>query len=183
VGGSWNVSRPITDSFAVVRVGDVEGVGVYQNSERIGVTGRDGTVLLPNLGSYVANQVSIDDRDVPFEYELKQLAAYVSPPLRSGSMVAFEAKRIHAATGRLVVRVGEEKRPLENTEFRLATPTGERNYATGKAGEFYVDDLPPGEYSGKSWQDDLPCRFRFVMPGGREPFVNIGEIVCEPAPR
>ncbi|HEX6828862.1 MAG TPA: fimbria/pilus outer membrane usher protein, partial [Burkholderiales bacterium] len=119
VGGNWNASRPVTDSFAVVKVGDVAGVGVYQNSQFIGATGGDGTVLLPNLGSYVINQVSIDDKDVPFEYELKELTAYVSPPLRSGSLVAFEAKRVRAATGRLKARAGPELKLLENTEFKL----------------------------------------------------------------
>lgn len=181
VGGSWNVSRPITDSFAVVKVGDVEGVGVYQNSQFMGATGRDGTVLLPNLGSYINNQVGIEDRDVPMEYELRELTAYVSPPLRSGSLVAFEAKRVRAATGRLKVRAGGALSALENTEFRLETPAGERAYATGKGGEFYVDDLPPGDYPGTSWHDKSSCRLRFVMPAGREPFVNIGEIVCEPS--
>ncbi|HSD60164.1 MAG TPA: fimbria/pilus outer membrane usher protein, partial [Burkholderiales bacterium] len=181
VGGSWNVSRPITDSFAVAKVGDVEGVGVYQNSEFIGATGRDGTVLLPNLGSYSNNQITINDKDVPFEYELKELTAYVSPPLRSGSLVAFDAKRVHAATGRLKFRLGQSLRPLENTAFRLATSAGDRAYATGKGGEFYVDDLPPGDYPGTSRYDKTPCRFRLRMPGGIEPLVSIGEIICERA--
>ena len=52
VGGRVGFSRPVTDSFGLVRVDRLEGVRVSLNNQEIGRTDASGEVFLPNLGSY-----------------------------------------------------------------------------------------------------------------------------------
>jgi outer membrane usher protein FimD/PapC len=73
VGGSLGLSRPVADSFGLVRVGGLEGVRVYRNGQEIGRTDGAGKVFVPDLSSYYENQVSIDDRDVPMEYSIPEV--------------------------------------------------------------------------------------------------------------
>jgi outer membrane usher protein len=65
VEGSLYASRPLSQSFAVVRTGDVEGVRVGFNGQTVGRTQRGGEILIPNLRSYEINRISIAEEDVP----------------------------------------------------------------------------------------------------------------------
>ncbi len=119
VKDSFNLTRPIQDSFAVVKVGDLKGVGVKLSNQEIGRTGSSGKVLIPNLNSYYDNQISINDKDVPMEFTLSEVTKYVSPPLRSGSYIEFEVTKIQGFVGLLKAKVGEEIRPVEYIEVKL----------------------------------------------------------------
>ena len=99
VKDSLNFSRPLQDSFALAKVGDLIGVRVYLNNQEIGRTGNSGKVLIPDLGSYYENQISINDKDIPIEYTLAEVMKYVSPPFRSGSYVEVGATKVQDFKG------------------------------------------------------------------------------------
>jgi outer membrane usher protein len=94
LGNSFYMSRPMTDSFAMVNVGDVEGVRVYYSNSEIAKTNGKGEALVPSLISYNDNKLSFDPTDLPVNYELKEIEKYVSPAYRSGSTVKFDVKKI-----------------------------------------------------------------------------------------
>lgn len=179
VGRSFGFSRPITDSFAIVQVGGLEGVRVYQNNQEIGRTDRKGKVFLPGVGSYYENQISIDDKDIPIDYSLPEVVKYVSPPLRSGSFLPFEARKIQAITGRLRIRLEEEAPPAEFLEVRMNVEGKGIAFPTGKGGEFYLENLRPGKYPASFVYREKTCFFEMAVPESPEMIVDLGGLTCE----
>ena len=179
VGGAVGFSRPIPDSFGLVTVGDLEGIRVYQNNQEIGRTGAKGRLFLPSLGSYYENQVSIADKDVPIEYSIKEARRVVSPPLRSGSLIPFEVKRLRALTGKLALAVDGRSIPAEYLEGRLARDGVEVVFPTGKGGEFYLEDLAPGAYAGSVESGGKRFLFELKVPDSEDMIIDLGGLTCE----
>lgn len=179
VGKTMGFSRPITDSFGLVSVGNLEGIRVYQNNQEMGHTDGRGKLFLPSLGSYYENQVSIADKDVPIEYSLREVLKVVSPPLRSGSLIPFEVKRFQAVTGTLGVQRDGEWKPAEYAEIRVPAEGKEITFPTGKGGEFYVEDLGPGTHPAYVGQEGRRCHFRMMVPATDDTIVDLGRLTCE----
>ena len=180
-GGAFGASRPITDSFGIVTVDGLEGVRVYRNNQEIGRTDARGRVLLPGLSSYYENQVSINDRDIPIEYSLSEVVKYVSPPLRSGSLIHFEAKRVQAITGTLAAQVDGKVDPVEYLEVRMKVGDTDLSFPTGKGGEFYLENVRPGTYEATFVREGKPCSFPLIIPESDGLIVDLGGLVCEDA--
>jgi outer membrane usher protein len=179
VKDSLNFGRPVQDSFALAKVGDLKGVRVYLNNQEIGRTGNSGKVLIPNLGSYYENQISINDKDIPMEYTLSEVMKYVSPPFRSGSYLEFGATKIQGFTGALKLKVGQEIKPLEYIEFKLMVEGKELLSPTGKGGEVYLENIKPGKYRGELRYLDKDYSFDIIIPKSDDIVVDLGEIICE----
>lgn len=179
VGRTLGLTRPIQDSFALVKVGDLKDVQVFFNNQEMGRTDASGKILIPNLGSYQDNQITVNDRDIPMEYTLSEVARYVSPPLRSGSFVEFGATKIQAVIGTLKVKIGEALKTAEYVEFKLMVEGKERLFPTGKDGEFYLENLKPGTYRGQVHFLDKDRFFEVTVPKSDEILVDIGEVICE----
>ena len=179
VKDSLNFSRPIRDSFALAKVGDLKGVRVYLNNQEIGRTGNSGKILIPDLGSYYENQISINDKDIPMEYALSEVMKYVSPLLRSGSYIEFGAMKMQGFTGTLKVKVGQEIKPLEYIEFKLMVEGKELLSPTGKGGEVYLENIKPGKYRGEFRYLDKDYSFDIIIPKSDDIVVDLGEIICE----
>ena len=182
VGKTIGFSRPITDSFGLVSVGNLEGIRVYQNNQEMGRTDGRGKLFLPSLGSYYENQVSIADKDVPIEYSLREVLKVVSPPLRSGSRIPFEVKRFQAVTGTLGSRRDGEWKPAEYAEVRLRAEGKEIAIPTGKGGEIYVEDLGPGIHVVLAEQEGRHYRCEMMVPSTMDMVVDLGRIACEIVP-
>ena len=179
VKDSLNLTRPIQDSFALVKVGDLKGVQVFLNNQDMGRTGASGKVFVPNLGSYYDNQISINDRDIPIEYTLSEVMKYVSPPLRSGSYLEFGATKLQSFVGMLKVKVEEALKPAEYIEFKLMIEGKELLSPTGKGGEFYLENIKPGKYRGEFKFLDKDHVFDIIIPKSDEVLVDLGEVICE----
>ena len=179
VKDSFNITRPIQDSFGLVKVGDLKGVRVYLNNQEIGRTGKSGKVIIPDMSSYYENQVSISDKDMPMEYSITDVMRYVSPPLRSGSFIEFGATKIQSIIGMLKVRVKEGTKPVEYIEFKMIVDGKELLSPTGKGGEFYLENIKPGKYRGEFKYLDKTYTFDIIIPKSDEIMIDLGEIVCE----
>jgi outer membrane usher protein FimD/PapC len=179
VARTFGFSRPISDSFGLVEVGDLEGVRVYQNHQEIGRTDKKGRVFLPELGSYYENQVSINDKDIPIDYSLPEVVKYVSPPLRSGSLIPFEARKIQAITGTLEIRIEGEARPAEFCEVRVNVEGKEISFPTGRGGEFYLENIRPGSYEALVHYMGKTCLFELTIPESSGMIVELGGMLCE----
>ena len=181
-GGFAAFSRPVYDSFAQVAVEPaVEGIRVYQNNREIGRTPASGRLLVPNIGSFTDNVISIEHRDVPIEYSIGTISQAISPPYRSGSLVSFALARISAVSGRLVsTREAGKPEPLTYHEGRLRVGREERAFIVGADGRFYLEDLPAGRYEGTARAAGKSCRFTLEVPASSEPVVELREpIACE----
>lgn len=142
VGNRLTLSRPINDSFAIVKVGELEGVRVYQNAQEIGKTDAAGEIFVTDLNAYVDNQISINDKDIPIDHSLRTVVRHVSPPLRSGTCIIFPTEKHQPVTGQLHLRINDKIVPAEYAEVKLSIGGKNVLIPTGRGGEFYLD---PGQ--------------------------------------
>lgn len=176
VGGEWALSRPITDSFAIVKVGRVPGVRVYANNQPIGATDASGTAFVPRLASYFENPVAIEDRDLPFNYLVPQARFVVSPALRSGVLLDFEARAVSAVAGRLI---SASAQPFADARGEVVVGEERRELLTARDGRFYLEQMAPGRYPGEAARGAALCRFTLEVPASEDPVTELGEVRCE----
>ncbi len=166
VDGTIGITRPVSDSFGLFRVGDVRDVTVSLNGQPIGKTNRKGFIFLPELSSYYDNIIKINDKEIPLEYNIPKNEIAVSPWFKSGFCIDFSVERVYRYSGYFKVYYLDtgEKKPLEFYEFTIENlqelpeskkncvvlyerrPEKEMKAQTGKAGEFYLEGLRPGTY-------------------------------------
>lgn len=174
LGGVAFASRPIVDSFALIRVDDVPGVHVYQNGNLAGRTDRSGNVVLTQLYPYAANRITINDRDVPIAITLDARERLIAPYYRSGVVVDFGARRVLNAL--VEVRL-PDGRPLP-TGAEVRRRDGDVAYPVGEGGEVFISDLARGAPYEVRWNGD---RCRFTVDAGvdaSEPIPRLGPVSC-----
>jgi outer membrane usher protein len=180
VGKTVGLTRPVRDSFGLVEVADVKDVRVYQNSQEIGRTNSKGKVFLPDLGSFFNNQISIKDQDIPIDYTIPEVVKFISPPLRSGSYIKFEASKFQAAVGTIGVRVDGKVQPVEYYEMKLILDGQEITFPTGREGEFYIENIHPGTFTAFFNFMEKSCSFDIIIPAVEDVIIDLGELICEP---
>jgi outer membrane usher protein len=193
VPGRLFVSRPLTDSFAVVKVGDVPDVPVLANGQFQGRTDEHGEVVVSPMISFYDNYIGFEQRAVPLDYIYKSTQLVASPAFRSGSYLKFDVKKNRAVLGRLVHEVKGQRVPIEFRELKV-TRTGvdirswEALYGPGfflqsftaKGGEFYIEQLEPGEWLLQV-EEDGGCVATIQVPKTEEALTELGAVLCAPA--
>jgi outer membrane usher protein FimD/PapC len=179
VGGTVFASRPVDDSFALVRVG-VADVPVYANGWFVGKTNARGEAFANNLAAYYDNSISFVAKELPLDYVYPVSEKTISPPLRSGTLVAFEIRKNRAIQGSLVSTEGERRTPLEFREIRLVRGASTIASFTARNGEFYVEGVEPGDYELQAL-GARPCTARVHVPDDVDAMTSVGIVVCRPA--
>ncbi len=105
MGGDVFFSDRIPDAFAVVDAG-LPGIAVSYENRPIGVTDRQGMLLVPSLRSYQKNQISIDPANLPVDAEIETTRAVLTPSDRAGTLVAIKVRHDTAAALVVLVRPG-----------------------------------------------------------------------------
>lgn len=181
-GGAFGLGRPVQDSFALVKVGKdkgLPGVRVYAGSSLRGTTGEDGTIFVPEIGSYVRNRIAIEPKDIPIGYSIDRVTRVVAPAERSGSLLIFPAAPYQAVTGKLSVTENGGRVPMEYVEVRVQTEERSWISPAGRGGEFFLEDV--GTDRAK-----LFVRYRgvnrscaIVIPRTEELIVDLGDVSCD----
>ena len=179
IGRRVYFGRPVTDSFALVEVSDLNNVRVYLNNNEIGKTDSSGRILIPNMASYYYNQVSIDNHDIPIDYSFPKLTHIISPAERSGTVIKIEVSKLRAIYGKIYIRTAGEEQPLESYELRMTAGEEEVIFQTTSAGEFYIEDIEPGQYEASFIYMEKPCSFDIIVPETEESLMDLGELFCE----
>ena len=179
VGGAWGLSRPIYDSYGMVKVEGVRNVRVYANNIEVGRTDAAGNLFIPRLASYFDNPIAIEDKDLPADVIVPQTRYIVSPPLRSGVLVDFRARRVRAVVGRLMTRRNGKRVPFADAPGEIAVPGGKPVpvYAA-RDGSFYVEGLPAGAYRGEVSGGLGRCAFSLRVPPSSEAVTDLGSLEC-----
>ena len=178
VGGEWALSRPVLDSFGIVKVGELPGVRVSANNQLVGRTDGSGTVFIPRLASYFENPVSIEDADLPVNYIVPQARFIVSPALRSGVLLDFKARAVTAVAGRLVHGMDAAARAFGDAQGEVNVGGEARELFTSRDGSFYLEQVPAGAYDGVARRTDGTCRFRLQVPAANDVVTELGEVRC-----
>lgn len=180
VAGRVMPGRPVVDSFALVKVGDIPDVAVTVNGQDVGKTDRKGELLVPTLRAFYDNEVSVRSADLPLDRTIDALRLNVSPPLRGGAFVAFNAIRIQAISGKLKHVAGGQAMPLEHQTVSFAAAGKRHEFRTARGGEFYLENIPAGTYAAESTAPGGRCSFELVIPASIETFLVLPDAICRP---
>ncbi|MGD9765288.1 MAG: fimbria/pilus outer membrane usher protein [Candidatus Binatia bacterium] len=178
VGGRVYATRPVNDSFAIIRVPGVEGVRGYVENQEVGRTDSSGDLFVPSLLPYYGNKLRIEDKDLPLDYSVGARERVVAPPVRGGAVVSFPVQRVQAFTG--TVAVDTPRGAVIPAFGDLTVTAGDVTVTSpiGKGGEFYLQNLPPGRHRAVIAHGDVGCEFFLNVPDVPEPFVSLGAQRC-----
>ena len=182
VGGEVALGRPVVDSFGIVKVGELPGVKVFASGQEMGKTNEQGKLFIPTLSPYYDNDISIAAESVPIDYHIAATAKKISPSLRSGALIDFAATKIQAFTGTLKYQDGGAVKPVAYHEVTLNAQGKRLVFQTGRAGEFYLENLKPGTYAASAAMQGRSCVFDITIPHSDETFVELPELVCRTSP-
>jgi outer membrane usher protein len=173
-GGRLGLSRPVSNSFALVQVEGVPGIGVLLDNQVVARTNANGMAVIPLLRSYQENRIAFDDRTITADYLIKRYKAVVTPGLYGGECVYFPTVRVQAYGGRLMDQLGA---PLEFAKVTLRGMKRVFFFTTLSGGEFYfenlVDDTLEVGKKPEACGDPSPYR-RDVIPGMYAATVVVG---------
>ena len=174
IGGEVMLSRPVDDGFALVKVPESPGVRVLANNQLSGRTGRRGSLFVPDLRSYLSSPIGIVQDDLPVDVNLGATEQDIAVPYRGGAVVTFEAEVIHALSGLLDVA---GTAPKYGT---LTVTVGATEFSSplSATGEFYFEDLPPGDHPGVASWGSHTCRATIHMPDKAPAETDAGVVNC-----
>jgi outer membrane usher protein len=136
-------------AFAVVKVGDLEGVPVSLSNQVVATTGDDGRALVTGLLPYQLNQLTVNPDQLPMGVDIRGVRETVVPYARSGAFIEFPVKRsrdvlvvLHQAGG-IVVPAGT----------RVTVTPGNQTFIVAKRGEVYLMDVQQDNQIEVRWKD------------------------------
>ena len=177
VNGEIYASPPLTGSFAVVEAG-APGVTVLRENRVAGVTGADGSLLVPNLAAFAANRIAIDPADLPVDAEVSGTETTVTPYRRVAGIVNLAVKTdVQSA---LLILTDTNGKPLElGSELRLEGM--QDPFTVGYDGQAFVEGLKDHNMATVTLPDGRLCRAAFAYKPSPGQQVRIGPLACKPS--
>jgi outer membrane usher protein len=179
VGGAVSATRPVGQSFALLRVPGVRGVAGFSSNQPVGRTNGRGDLLVPQILPYYGNRLSIADTDVPLNYEVAATERTVAPPYRGGALVVFPVARIRPVVGSFLMEVSG--RLIVPAYGRLTLIVGKKpvELPIGSLGDFYIENLPPGRHAAIVEYASAACDVTIEVPATDKPSINLGTLRCK----
>jgi outer membrane usher protein len=178
IGGNAYLTRPLQDSYALIRVPGVPGVHGTMSNQVVGTTDSKGDLLVPSMLHYYGNRIGIDDKDIPLDHDIGSTERIIAPPTRGGAIVSFPVRRVQSVSGTVVVDdQGVTTLPaygqiiVRVDKQQVVSPLDE-------AGNFYLENVPPGSYSAEVQYEAGTCTFSLAVSSGATALVNVGTIRC-----
>jgi outer membrane usher protein len=178
IGGNAYLTRPLQDSYALIRVPGVPGVHGTMSNQVVGTTDSKGDLLVPSMLHYYGNRIGIDDKDIPLDHDIGSTERIIAPPTRGGAIVSFPVRRVQSVSGTVVVDdQGVTTLPAYGQiivlvdKQQVVSPLDE-------AGNFYLENVPPGSYSAEVQYEAGACTFSLAVSSGTTALVNVGTITC-----
>ena len=112
-------------------------------------------------------------------YKIAEITQHVATPLRGGTVVSFEVEKLQAFVGQLFVLAEGKRTPAEYWGLELELPDGKTQAIVGRNAEFYLENIPTGEWPTRLFLQDEECLFVMTIPQSEEMIVEMGEITCE----
>jgi outer membrane usher protein len=137
-----------------VRVGSYAGVRVYSDNQLVGRTGKDGSIIVPNLRAYDRNIIRIDPADLPLDAELAGDKQIVRPYARSGVEIDFDAHPARAAFLRVTLDNGA---PLP-VGSEISVPGHDDRFVSARDGQVYLTGIERPVDAVAEWSGGR-CRF------------------------
>ncbi len=176
-GAGVFATRPIQDSFAVIRVPGIAGVRGYLDNQEVGRTNGAGNLLLPALLPYYGNRLRIEEQDLPLDYGVPATEQVIAPTFRGGSLALFSVARVHFFRGKLTIKGGARAVPSFG---ELSVQSGKKTIVSPLArnGAFELEDLATGDHPATVTYQGGECAFTLRIPESLEHIVDLGSISC-----
>ncbi len=152
-----------------MQVPGVEGVRAYLHHQEVGRTNRDGDLLVSGLVPYYENALGVEQLDLPARFDLDRTEERVSAVRRGGALVRFPVRTVRAVAGRV------PQHPLGTIS------AGQTESPLGRAGEFFFEQLPPGDYRAQVVSGGGSCTVALHVPPGQDA-ARLGDLACEEKP-
>ncbi|MDX1810566.1 MAG: fimbria/pilus outer membrane usher protein [Gammaproteobacteria bacterium] len=178
IDNQFFITRPVYDSFGLVKVGKLDDVKVYYSNELIGKTHK-GNILIPSLTSYADNYLSIEAEDIPVDYAIKTARKIITPKLRTGSVADFGVEKFQGFVGYLFLKSKGKRQSADYAELDLVGTKQQLTSTVGRNGEFYFENLQPGKYLARVTLEGRQCQFQMQIPESEDMMVELGEQDCE----
>jgi len=172
IGDDAFASRSLGGSFANVRVDGHPGVRIYAEDQLIGVTGRDGSVTIPNLRPFEPNRLRIDESDLPLDAQLESTELVVRPFARTGSIVRFPVRRERGVLMHVKREDGTDLPAGATVELE-----GGGSFIFASGSEVYVPDLTGTQVLTVRWNGGA-CRFTATVPDDDDPQPRLDGLIC-----
>lgn len=175
MAGLTRFAREVNDAFAVVRVGEIEGVRVYSENIEVGRTDEKGRVFVPNIQPFVGNQLRIEIDDLPMNARIVDTERVTAPYARSGVLVDFDVR----VTTNVVLRaVRPDGSPLPEGAVATVEHTGDQ-FPVGLDGKLYLQGIDRSSevsirFAGRTCDLDVP------YPSSNAVIAKMGDRVCRP---
>jgi len=177
--GGLHVSRPVRDSFSLVRVNGVQdGMNVNFRNQYVGTTDADGELLVPYMNAYVDNVISIDAHKLAWGYKISSTSQTVTTPYRGGGLVEFDVVKLQMVEGTLFYKQGNTLKAAQYSTVEFMQDGQKRSTVIGDGGALYLENLKPGVYNLKVFDDVHACQIDVLVPDSDKMLNNIGKIVC-----
>ncbi|WP_395337165.1 fimbrial biogenesis outer membrane usher protein [Novosphingobium sp. BL-8H] len=160
-GGSVALSRPIYDSFAIVKPhSSLEGKAVYldpRDDEYIAKSGLFGGAVMPQLTAYSPRLMTYDVPSAPAGYDIGPGIIQLKPPYRSGSLIEIGSDYFVTYTGQLLKPDGTPLALVGGRAIEVSPPNHQSadrkpvEMFTNRTGHFAVQGLRAGK-----WRIEMP---------------------------
>jgi outer membrane usher protein len=179
--GYVGLTREVGDGFALARLGVAQpGVDIFLNNQSQGKTNKQGNLLIPQVGAYGRQDVSLDDKQLPMQYTLASKRVTIAPPYKSGTVVDFGGHKVNAVTGFAWQVQGAQRTPIASRSWELIGSGGRLKVETAASGDFYLEDAAPGNYAGRLEIEGQAYSCQMTVPVFAEAVFELKEgIICE----
>ena len=173
---AFYLTRPIYNSLALVKVGELENIPVYNNNLKVGYTNRAGKVLLPNVLSYVPSEIRFDQKKLPLDTNFASVILRTQPKWKSGVIVNFEVTKVKSLE--MTLLNSSYKTITVNTQVNIEGITDE--LLVGYEGKLYINDIGNLKtLSGKIYDNSENCLFEIQVDENlKDPVIDLGEVIC-----
>jgi outer membrane usher protein len=178
IGGAIVPTRPVGESFALIRVPGAKDVAGFASNQKVGETSGKGNLLVPNLLPYYGNRLSIADSDLPLDYDIGATEKVVAPPYRGGAIVTFPVRRIQSVSGTVVLDLNGEDVVPSFGELTVTAGGNRFESPLGEQSEFYLENLPAGRMEATIEFRGITCSFALDIPDSHQPFLRLPPARC-----
>jgi outer membrane usher protein len=173
--GQVFASRRLDDSFALVEVPGLPGIGIGFQGSSLTRTDAHGKALLPRLLPFQPNSIRLNANELPISAEIDSIEQIVVPAGRAAVKVTFPVRTGRAALLRVVLDDGEPA--PAGAEIRIEGD--KQDFFVARRGEAFVTGLQPGSKVTLTHKGQR-CALAFELPPGQaDDIARVGPLSCK----
>jgi len=174
MNGDIFLTRSIRHGLAVVDTGGVGGITVYRDNHEVGLTDKNGRIVVPQLHPYYGNRLRIDPLDAPLDTTVDEIEKFAVPYMRAGVVVRFPIKQSRSVTLTLVDSAGGFI--PAGSIVRAGSVAAHEPVA--RDGFLYLRDLDIGQTTFSVDRGAQTCQFTLDISQHSEPLAHLGYVTC-----